>query len=236
MTSGSATMVAHAHARIERGVGILEDGLHRAPPAAAGPRDPGRGRRWPSKRMAPAVGRSSPRMSFDVVVLPQPDSPTTPEGAPRLERERDRVDRPDQRRGPAERAAPHGEVLGEPGDLEERRARHGAPVEPAARGVALGSARSPGAPRSGTAPWPAAQRGRERAPRRELREVGRLALDGGEAPGARAQAGNGLEQGARVGMGRRREDAPHGPQLHDAPGVHDGHACRTCAPRCRGCG
>src|SRR5688572_15112201 len=36
----------------------------------------------PSKRMAPAVGLSCNRISFDVVVLPQPDSPITPSVSP----------------------------------------------------------------------------------------------------------------------------------------------------------
>src|ERR1043165_8116046 len=33
---------------------------------------------WPSNRMAPLVGPSCNRISFEVVVLPQPDSPITP--------------------------------------------------------------------------------------------------------------------------------------------------------------
>src|SRR5438067_9978282 len=37
---------------------------------------------WPSKRIAPAVGASCNRISFEVVVLPQPDSPMTPSVSP----------------------------------------------------------------------------------------------------------------------------------------------------------
>src|SRR6266851_10223273 len=37
----------------------------------------------PSKRIAPAVGTSCNRISFEVVVLPQPDSPMTPKVSPR---------------------------------------------------------------------------------------------------------------------------------------------------------
>src|SRR5579863_862649 len=36
----------------------------------------------PSKRIAPPVGRSCNRISFEVVVLPQPDSPMTPRVSP----------------------------------------------------------------------------------------------------------------------------------------------------------
>src|SRR5436190_20069817 len=36
----------------------------------------------PSKRMAPLVGPSCNRISFEVVVLPQPDSPITPSVSP----------------------------------------------------------------------------------------------------------------------------------------------------------
>src|SRR5437763_2301338 len=36
----------------------------------------------PSKRMAPLVGPSCNRISFEVVVLPQPDSPITPRVSP----------------------------------------------------------------------------------------------------------------------------------------------------------
>src|SRR5438105_6202 len=36
----------------------------------------------PSKRIAPAVGVSCNRISFEVVVLPQPDSPMTPRVSP----------------------------------------------------------------------------------------------------------------------------------------------------------
>jgi hypothetical protein len=38
----------------------------------------------PSNAMTPAVGRSAARTSFDVVVLPQPDSPTRPSVSARL--------------------------------------------------------------------------------------------------------------------------------------------------------
>src|SRR5207248_7184880 len=36
----------------------------------------------PSKRIAPAVGTSCNKISFEVVVLPQPDSPITPSVSP----------------------------------------------------------------------------------------------------------------------------------------------------------
>src|SRR5437762_13532135 len=36
----------------------------------------------PSKRIVPAVGLSCSRISFEVVVLPQPDSPITPRVSP----------------------------------------------------------------------------------------------------------------------------------------------------------
>ena len=50
---------------------------------------------WPSKRIVPAVGLSCSRISLEVVVLPQPDSPISPSVSPAVDREIDAVDRLD---------------------------------------------------------------------------------------------------------------------------------------------
>ncbi len=63
----------------------------------------------------------------------------------------------------------------------------------------------------------------EGAPRRHGGQVGRLAVDRGEALTAVPHPGNRLEQGPCVGMGRRVVDLPDGARFHDASRVHHGH-------------
>ena len=69
----------HAHARVQRRERVLEDDLHRraAPPAARRPQleqVAAVSSAWPSMTAWP---RSSCTMALPVVVLPQPDSPTS---------------------------------------------------------------------------------------------------------------------------------------------------------------
>ena len=70
--------LADGHARVERGVGVLEDDLHVRGAAGAARCVEAGDRRSPSKRTAPAVGSIRRRTSRPIVDLPQPDSPTRP--------------------------------------------------------------------------------------------------------------------------------------------------------------
>ena len=90
--------------------------------------------------MLPPVGSSSPSTSFAVVVLPQPDSPTTPSVLPALDRERDIVHRAHHAATAAEHASPRREMLAESRCLEH--GHQAAPLcmrralaQPAARGA-----------------------------------------------------------------------------------------------------
>ena len=76
--SGGSDNARDAHARVERGVRILEHWLHelRAREPAVGADRPA------GERTVPAVGASMPRISRASVLLPQPDSPTRPSVSP----------------------------------------------------------------------------------------------------------------------------------------------------------
>ena len=80
-SSGSATIVAHPLARVERLVGVLEDHLHapaelgRAPACPRPPRRRAATRRPVALDCRPSIARAS-------VDLPQPDSPTMPRISP----------------------------------------------------------------------------------------------------------------------------------------------------------
>ena len=74
--------VADPHARVERGERVLEHRLHRlaiVPPPGLVERRAGRAHRSGCCRRS---GSSRPSTSLAVVVLPQPDSPTTPRVCP----------------------------------------------------------------------------------------------------------------------------------------------------------
>src|SRR5262249_57503502 len=78
----SAQDQAGPHPRIERRVGILEHELDlpALPPVFAAADL----RQVPApKLMTPLVGRSRPTITLPIVVLPQPDSPTSPNVSPR---------------------------------------------------------------------------------------------------------------------------------------------------------
>ena len=65
----------------------------------------------PSKRISPAVGSSSRRTARPTVVLPQPDSPTSPSVSPGMDLERDVVDGAHRRRLVPRKPRAHGEIL-----------------------------------------------------------------------------------------------------------------------------
>src|SRR5438874_6602998 len=181
----------------------------------------------PSKRMLPAVGFSSARMSLDVVVLPQPDSPTRPSVVPAgIANETESTARTTPEDQPS---APLRTTKCLVRSMTSRRwgAMSGPPMfsptmEPAARRVAGRDVRL------GWRLDTAVERGRaargERAARAERREVGRLAGDRGETRAPHPEARDRLEQGARVRMGGLGEDSAHGSGLDDTAGLHDGHA------------
>src|SRR5213593_1439129 len=182
----------------------------------------------PSKRMLPAVGVSRARISLDVVVLPQPDSPTRPSVEPAgMSNETASTARTtpvDQPSAPRRTTKCLVRLCtsSNRGASRPRRGAISASMEPAARGVTgrdLGLGRGRRAPveRGGAAR-------REGAAAAERGEIGRLARDGRQALAPGAEARNGLEQRAGVGVRRLGEDPPHGADLDDAPGVHDGHA------------
>ena len=82
-----------AHARVERRVGVLEDDLHVLAPRPQRAAARAASSSTPSNQTAPEVGSTSRRMPLPTVVLPQPDSPTSPSVLPARDRERHAVDR-----------------------------------------------------------------------------------------------------------------------------------------------
>ena len=87
----------------------------------------------PSKMILPAVGSRSRVSSRPVVVLPQPDSPTSESVSPALDREVDPVDGLDGADLALQQAPADREVLDQPVDLEQVRRRR-PPVPPGAVG------------------------------------------------------------------------------------------------------
>ena len=117
--SGSADDLADGHARVERGVGVLEDDLHA--PAQRRSRVAGEsGRcRCPRRRTRPPVGSIRRRTERPSVDLPQPDSPTRPASRRARSSKRDAVDGAHQPTDlAAEQAARIGKCLHQAVDLE----------------------------------------------------------------------------------------------------------------------
>src|SRR5439155_1278517 len=226
ITSGSATIVATRMRGSSDAYGSWKTAWTERRYARS-PSRPSVATSRPSKRMLPAVGFSSPRMSLDVVVLPQPDSPTRPSVAPAgIANETESTARTTPEDQPS---APLRTTKCLVRSMTSRRwgAMSGPPMfsptmEPAARRVAGRDVRL------GWRLDAAVERGRaargERAARAEGREVGRLPGDRGETRASHPEARDRLEQGARVGMGGRGEDPAHRSGLDDTAGVHDGHA------------
>ncbi len=72
----------HAHARVERGEGVLKDDLHIAAKMAKLAAEEASTTFWPLKLMPPEVGSMRRRIMRPSVVFPQPDSPTRPSVSP----------------------------------------------------------------------------------------------------------------------------------------------------------
>src|SRR5215470_8989658 len=183
-------------------------------------------RSWPSKRMTPPVGRSSSSTILAVVVLPQPDSPTTPRVRPgSIENEmsstarttatsreiRPRLTGKCLTRFLASRTGPAMVASASPRD---RRRRQPAAARLRVRDAKLG--RSFGAAavhHFGTARVKRAARGRRR-------RIRRLPIDGGQPLAAVAEPRNRFQERARVGMRRRVVDLLDRPGLDQAARVH----------------
>ena len=208
----------HPHARIQRRVGILKDRLDRAPitapslgiqPVHVLPVEANRACRRTLEPEDQLGGRRLAAAGF---------ADEAERGAS-FQRERDRIHRAHERRGPSERAAAYREVLGEIRGLEQR-----------ARGVqALACSQH-------RVLWPSAtrisigdsvrQRSITCAHRGANAQPGGSVARSGGCPSivlrraALAPRRHRSEQRARVGMLGRGEDLAHGADLHDPAGVH----------------
>src|SRR5262245_10577678 len=200
---------------------------------ALSPSPPSWCRSWPSKRMTPPVGSSSRSTSFAVVVLPHPDSPTNPSVLPvgmtnetpstarttsTLLAKSPRFTGNSLARSRASRSVPFWLMQ----RSSHRASRRCGPLEPAAGGVPLALA-EPGRILFAASRHHLRAAGMERAAGRRRCQVGRLALDGGEPLVWIGEARNRGEQRLGVGMDGRVEDLSDRAELHDPPGVHDGH-------------
>ena len=217
--------VAHAVARVERLVGILEHDLRLAPQRAQ-LRAPRAGRcRVPSISTEPERGTSMRMTACAVVVLPQPDSPTSATSSPaatvsempstaRTTRSSVRADRADE---PARQRVVDDEVA----HVQQRSGAH------AAESARWQAARWP-APTgsSGRAALAAGLEGRVAARRERAGDesAGRAAAGrpGSTRRRRAGEIGRGREQHARVGMPRRVVQRDRRAELGDAAGVHDG--------------
>ena len=183
--------------------------------------------------MLPPVGVSSPSTSFAVVVLPQPDSPTTPSVLPPSMAKVTPSTARTTPRLAAEDAAPRREMLAEAGSLQN--GGHATLLlSIAALASALGTASQQRAVRpSSTAnsggassrqrPNAIGAAGCEGAAGRQGGEIGRLAFDGGEVVAVVRHARDRAEQ--RLGVGVRRASmkiCAHRSLLDDPAGIHHG--------------
>ena len=174
ITSGSATIVPHAHARVERAV--RDPGRPPAPPGDSGAQlraDRARARPRPRSGSLPPSAAPAAAPACDVVVLPQPDSPTSPSVSPRS-----RVNETPSTARTVPRLRPSsprrtGKCLVSASHLEERAhagvsapgsADSGASVEPAARTCPASTTDSGGAS-AAAALHHGGSAGRRRSPR-----------------------------------------------------------------------
>src|SRR5215470_1766424 len=182
-------------------------------------------RSCPSKRMMPPVGRSSISTIFAVVVLPQPDSPTTPSVLPvSIENEmsstarttatsresRPRLTGKCLTRFLASRTGPAMVVSASPRDGRRQPAAARLRVRDAELGRSLGAA----------AVYHFRAARMERAARGRRRRIRRLPVDGGEPLAAVAEPRNRFQERPGVGMGRRVVDLLDRPGLDQATRVH----------------
>ena len=98
-----ADLVADREDRVQRGHRLLKDHRDLVAADARISRSESASRSRPWKRIAPPTIRpggdgTSRRIDSAVTLLPQPDSPTSPSGSPRVDREADAVDGPDDSR------------------------------------------------------------------------------------------------------------------------------------------
>ena len=222
------------HARIERGVGILEDHLHVAAQARSAPSAQ---RRSPRRRSGPcrAVGSIRRSSSGRASTCRSPIRPRAPASRPALTSKVDAVDGAHRAgRAPARRrrASPGSAWSARPPRAAARSRCDGSGVgelRGASAGGAMAAARSR---RSGGGSARAARlderaaRGEAAARRQGIGHVGHAALDG--RAGARAVASSrGIEPSRpeRVGMLRAREQvASTGARSTMLAGIHDGDA------------
>src|SRR5712691_2847655 len=169
--------------------------------------------------MVPAVGASAARMSFAVVVLPQPDSPTRPRVSPVLIVKLTPSTALTQPRLLPRREPPTGKYF-----LRPRTSSNGSLTGgllqglPAPDGPAVAQGLLAGLFSTATVQGVRAA-GVKAAARRQGREIWRLAGDGVErllAP----QLRHGVEQSSGVGVLRCVEQVPHRLHLDDLAGVH----------------
>ena len=140
-----ADELADRHARVERGVGVLEHHLDVAADRASSRPAPRPRVSWPATRMPPSA-RTRPSSALPVVDLPQPDSPTSASVSPAARSERDALDGMDARDLALQDAA-----LDVEADGEVARPPAPAPPRPRRRACAKRRRRPAIAPSRGTA-------------------------------------------------------------------------------------
>src|SRR5206468_11475569 len=174
----------------------------------------------PSNSMVPAVGASAASTSFDVVVLPHPDSPTSPSVSPAL------IVKliPSTALTSARRAPKSEPPIGKyfwrsrtarSGSVTRRSFLDGRPTADAAVAVQIVLTRLVDA----TAVHRPLAAGMETAAGREVREIRRLARDAAERL-LDAELRDRIEQRPGVGMPWPVEQATYRLHLHDPSGVH----------------
>ena len=208
--SGSPRICADRHARIERGVGVLEDDLRLRGGTRAARLSSSASRSRPSKRTLPASGSIRRSTSRPTVDLPQPDSPTSASVSPASSMKVDAIDRAhDGRSAGRTQSRAAGKCLTRPCDFEQRASCH--QPSPAARGGSASAVAGRRARRSGGGAVGAGvastngQRAAKRQPAGGCAMFGHHALDRGEALRAAVEPRDRAEQADRVGMLRRGE-------------------------------
>ena len=218
--------VLDPHPRIQRAVRVLEHRLDRAAIAREVVAAEG-SMSLPSNSSDPPVGRSRSRKSLARVVLPDPDSPTMPEGLALGHLHAHPVHRLDP---PAHAAEPKPPVTGkcfvssialqQSSGLSAR----AADATQHARHVAVSSAHASGGYASSQMGCRSGHRGAKGQP------GGSCARSGGCPPistqllAPELHVGQAAQERPGVGMARVVEDLERAPHLHDPPRVHHRHA------------
>src|SRR5438132_4230036 len=181
----------------------------------------------PSKRIAPEVGLSCSRISLEVVVLPQPDSPITPSVSPAATQKSipsTALTHPTFRRGKSAvvtekyfvrpSISNSGGDMGVPWGLDCLRFGAPAPCRPGAANVDLARLLVDAARKCFGAPRV------KGAARRQRGKIGRLARDR-EQLLLVAELWHRAEQRLGVGVLRRVEQVTHAARFDNLAGVHD---------------